>query len=192
MLTGIFGSLFGATPEDGSKNVSPTQSSAIVTLVTQSEPSCDRGDRPYARGIASWYGPGFHGKLMANGKRYDMERYTVAHKTLPLGTHVCITNRANGQSVEATVTDRGPYTGKRIIDLSKRVADDLGITRAGLGSVDIFLSPQTTTHSISRCCFLFCGMKNTHFSVCVGDRSIDSEQCGDTLLQRGMSREITQ
>lgn len=149
VLSGIFGSLFGAAPEDRSKDVSPAGSSAIVTpVISQPEHSCDDGGRPYARGIASWYGPGFHGKLMANGKRYDMERFTVAHKTLPLGTRVCITNRANGQSVTATVTDRGPYSGKRIIDLSRRVARDLGIMHAGLGSVEIFLSPQTIPHGI--------------------------------------------
>lgn len=150
ILAGIFGSLFGATPEDGSKDVSITTPtiSPVIQESQRQETSCKDSYRPYARGIASWYGPGFDGKRMANGERFNMEGYTVAHKTLRLGTVVCITNRANGQSIEATVTDRGPYVAPRIIDLSKRVADELGITKRGVGSVEIFLPAQKTIRSI--------------------------------------------
>jgi rare lipoprotein A len=79
---------------------------------------------------------------MANGRVYDMERFTVAHRTLPLGTEVCITNRKTGKSVRAVVTDRGPYVAPRIIDLSKRVADELGITESGLEMVTISIRPN--------------------------------------------------
>jgi rare lipoprotein A len=74
---------------------------------------------------------------MANGLRYDMHRFTVAHRKLPLGTTVCITNPKNGRSVVATVTDRGPYAGKRIVDLSKRIATELDILKVGVASVEI-------------------------------------------------------
>ena len=98
---------------------------------------CDFTEKPFQSGTASWYGPGFHGRPMANQKPYDMYAATVAHKHLPLGTRVCIRNPANERVVVATVTDRGPYVGKRIIDLSKGVANALDID--GLGKVDIFV-----------------------------------------------------
>jgi rare lipoprotein A len=66
-----------------------------------------------------------------------MYAYTIAHRKLPLGTKVCIVNPQNGREVTAIVTDRGPYVGKRIADLSKRIADDLGITAQGLGIIGI-------------------------------------------------------
>lgn len=91
---------------------------------------------------ASWYGPGFHGRQMANGDTYNQYAMTVAHKTLPFGTKLCIKNPDNGKSVVAVVTDRGPYQsiyrpGKapRDIDLSKGVADRLGVTQQGIARV---------------------------------------------------------
>ena len=147
-LVGIFGSLFGATPEDGSKDISALAVSPVVFAPERLTTSCKDAYRPYTRGVASWYGPGFHGKTMANGERFDMERLTVAHKTLRLGTVVCITNRKTGQSVEATVTDRGPYVAPRIIDLSKRVAEELGLAEQGVGTVDIYLPMRNASHSI--------------------------------------------
>lgn len=66
-----------------------------------------------------------------------MYAYTIAHRKLPLGTRVCITNPQNGKVVVAVVTDRGPYIGNRIADLSKRTADDLGITLRGLGVISL-------------------------------------------------------
>ncbi len=104
---------------------------------TQVDHPCNLSDSPYERGTASWYGPGFHGKLAANGKPFDMEAATVAHKELPLGTRLCIKNPANGRVVIATVTDRGPFIKGRIIDLSKGVARALEID--GLAKVEIFL-----------------------------------------------------
>lgn len=93
-------------------------------------------------GRASWYGPRFAGRLTASGTRFNPHRLTAAHPTLPLGTRATVTNLANGRSVTVTVTDRGPYVRGRIIDLSERAAQDLGMKRRGLATVEIdALSP---------------------------------------------------
>ena len=87
---------------------------------------------------ASWYGSAFQGKLMANGKPFDMHKLTVAHKHLPLGSRICIRNPRNGKEIIATVTDRGPYVKGRDIDLSKQVALQLGLLGRGVSHVEIF------------------------------------------------------
>ncbi len=86
-------------------------------------------------GTASWYGAKFHGKKMASGKKFDRMRLTAAHPTLPLGTKARIINLENGRFVEVTVTDRGPYIRGRIIDLSERAAELLGMTKNGVAGV---------------------------------------------------------
>jgi rare lipoprotein A len=88
---------------------------------------------PYQQGGASWYGPGFHGRTTANGERYNMNGITAAHKTLPFGTKLRVIY--NDKSVIVRINDRGPYVGKRIIDLSKGAADKLGLTDKGVGHV---------------------------------------------------------
>ena len=92
-------------------------------------------------GIASWYGGSFHGRRTASGGIYDMNKLTCAHKTLPFGTKVLIFNPHNGRKVEVVVTDRGPYIGKRVIDLSKAAADKLNIS--GIGHVICFIGKIT-------------------------------------------------
>lgn len=72
-----------------------------------------------SKGKASWYGPGFHGKLTANGERYDMHGISAAHKSLKFGTKVRITNIENGKSIIVRINDRGPYIKGRQFDLSK-------------------------------------------------------------------------
>ena len=141
---GILSPLFGTFPEDRSKDISSATEVIVYEKPVQNS-LCGQSHTPYERGIASWYGPGFHGKTMANGRTYDMYRYTVAHRTLPLGTEVCVTNQKNGKSVRAVVTDRGPYIAPRIIDLSKRIADELDITESGLGMVAISLHARDRT-----------------------------------------------
>lgn len=85
---------------------------------------------------ASWYGPGFHGRKMANGKRYNMhDRSTVAHKKLPFGTVVRITNKRNGKSIIGRIKDRGPYIKGRCVDLSKAGAHVLGLIATGTAPV---------------------------------------------------------
>jgi rare lipoprotein A len=87
------------------------------------------------QGMASWYGPGFHGNLTANGERYNQYALTAASKTLPFGTRVRVTNLDNGRSVVVRVNDRGPYVGNRVIDLSMGAAQVLGTISSGVSSV---------------------------------------------------------
>jgi rare lipoprotein A len=86
-------------------------------------------------GIASWYGPGFHGRRTANGERFNQNALTAAHKTLPFGTKVKVTNLRNGQSVVVRINDRGPFTRGRVIDLSSAAAKVIGIKGSGVGNV---------------------------------------------------------
>ncbi|RIJ86784.1 septal ring lytic transglycosylase RlpA family lipoprotein [Ralstonia solanacearum] len=89
------------------------------------------------RGLASWYGRGFHGRRTASGERFDMNAFTVAHPSLPLSSWVLVRNLANDRVVVAKVTDRGPYHGKRIIDLSYAAAKRLDFVRRGSTQVEI-------------------------------------------------------
>jgi rare lipoprotein A len=86
-------------------------------------------------GIASWYGPGFHGKATASGIVYDQNEFTAAHQTLPLGTRVLVTNMENGSTTEVTINDRGPFAKERIIDLSYVAAQTIGIIAPGTALV---------------------------------------------------------
>lgn len=86
-------------------------------------------------GIASWYGPGFQGKKTASGERFNQYALTAAHKSLPLGSRVRVTNLATNDSVIVRINDRGPYVHGRIIDLSKGAAQAIGIH--GTGKVSI-------------------------------------------------------
>ena len=86
---------------------------------------------------ASWYGPKFHGKLTANGEVYDQLAFTAAHKSLPFGTMLKLTNLENGKSVIVRVNDRGPYVKGRDIDLSKGAAIALGSIKNGVIKVQV-------------------------------------------------------
>ena len=88
-------------------------------------------------GMASWYGPGFHGKRTANGEIYDMHAMTAAHKILPLGTIVRVTNKHNGRSLVLRINDRGPFVDDRVIDLSRAAADKLDVVSKGTAPVRI-------------------------------------------------------
>ena len=89
------------------------------------------------RGIASWYGPDFHGKRTSSGETYDMHAMTAAHKTLPIPTRVRVTNLANGKSVIVKVNDRGPFARGRIIDLSYAAAKKLDMIGPGTAEVRV-------------------------------------------------------
>ncbi len=89
------------------------------------------------KGIASWYGPGFHGKLTASGEPYNMFAFTCAHNTYPMGTKVRVTNLDNKKSVVVTVNDRGPFAKNRIIDLSYAAAKKLGMIGPGTARVRV-------------------------------------------------------
>ena len=84
---------------------------------------------------ASWYGQQYHGKIMANGDRFDMNADTIAHKALPMGTKVVLTNPETDQSENAVVTDRGPYISGRDVDLSYGLAKKLSMVRQGVGKL---------------------------------------------------------
>lgn len=88
-------------------------------------------------GGASWYGPGFHGKKTASGERFDQNAMTAAHRTLPFGTVVTVTDQRTGKSVKVKINDRGPFHKGRIIDLSKAAATKLGFRGAGTTKVCI-------------------------------------------------------
>lgn len=89
------------------------------------------------RGIASWYGPGFDGRRTASGEVYDMWAMTAAHKRLPFGTVVEVTNRANGRRVEVRINDRGPFVRGRVIDLSRAAAEALDMVGNGTAPVTV-------------------------------------------------------
>jgi len=88
-------------------------------------------------GVASWYGPGFHGKSTANGEPYDQSARTAAHRTLQMPAIVRVTNLDNGMSTVVRINDRGPFARSRIIDLSRTAAQELDIVRNGTGHVRI-------------------------------------------------------
>ncbi|MEX2540512.1 MAG: septal ring lytic transglycosylase RlpA family protein [Trueperaceae bacterium] len=100
-------------------------------------PAAAQGEVPaFAReGVASWYGPGFAGRLTASGEVFDPGQLTAAHRTLPFNTHLRVTNVANGRSVVVRINDRGPFKGARIIDLSRAAADRIGMIGSGTATV---------------------------------------------------------
>ena len=101
-------------------------------------------------GQASWYGSWHHGRKTANGERFDMNELTAAHRSLPLGTNVRVTNLENGRSIEVRINDRGPYVGARVIDLSRQAARELRMEKEGLAPVLIEELPKDETVAANR------------------------------------------
>lgn len=89
------------------------------------------------RGVASWYGPGFHGHKTANGEDYDMHQLTAAHRTLPLGSVLLVRSLTSGRTVTVRVNDRGPFAKGRILDLSLAAAQTLAMTGAGTDRIEL-------------------------------------------------------
>lgn len=87
--------------------------------------------------VASYYGKRFHGRLTANGERFNMNAMTAAHKTLPFGTKLRVTNQRTGKSVVVRINDRGPYIRGRTIDLSRKAAERIGLIKTGHGKVKL-------------------------------------------------------
>ena len=110
---------------------------ALIALAASTAGAADTGTGAAQVGVASWYGPGFDGRLTANGERFNQNELTAAHRTLPFGTRVRVTNESNGQSVVVRVNDRGPFVGKRVIDLSKGAAQEIGLISRGTGRVKL-------------------------------------------------------
>lgn len=88
-----------------------------------------------SQGTASWYGPGFFGNRTANGEVFRPGTLTAAHRTLPFGTRVRVTNLRNGRSTVVRINDRGPFSGGRVIDLAHGAAQELGVVSSGLAPV---------------------------------------------------------
>ncbi len=87
--------------------------------------------------MASWYGPGFNGKRTASGERFRQGQLTAAHKSLPFGTIVRVTNLQNARSVDVRINDRGPFVRGRVIDLSRGAAEQLRMIRTGVVPVEV-------------------------------------------------------
>lgn len=104
-----------------------------------SGPAGKSGRKAIESGVASWYGPNFHGKLTANGEQYDMHALTAAHRTLPFNTIVRVENLANGQTVNVRINDRGPFAKNRIIDLSRRAAEEIEMIGPGTANVQLYI-----------------------------------------------------
>src|SRR6185295_3962879 len=145
----------------------PGDIATIPEPVPKAEPRSAKGNPPFytvlgkryfvmakaegylERGVASWYGPGFHAAATSNGERYDMYAMTAAHKTLPLPAYVQVTNLRNGKSVVVRVNDRGPFKDGRIIDLSYTAASRLDFLRDGTAFVEVrALTPGTEAQPV--------------------------------------------
>ena len=103
-----------------------------------SQPVDGGSEGEIARGLASWYGNGFHGRRTASGERFDMHALTAAHPSLPFGTRLMVRNPNNGREVVVRVNDRGPVSGARIIDLSRAAAEALDMVDSGVRRVQLW------------------------------------------------------
>lgn len=123
---------------------------ALLSIVITSCGTTERASKPVSypdagagevieEGVASWYGPNFHGKLTANGERYDMYGLTAAHRTLPFNTLLRVENLENDESVVVRINDRGPFAKNRIIDLSKKAAEQIDMIGNGTAPVKLIL-----------------------------------------------------
>ena len=107
--------------------------------VNSSSQPAENAGRILQEGVASWYGPNFHGKATANGEVFNMNDLTAAHRTLPFNTVVEVQNIENGQTVRVRINDRGPYVDNRVIDLSRRAARAIDMEDSGTANVQIIL-----------------------------------------------------
>lgn len=114
-----------------------TGSSDTANTSDEEENLLPRIARYLKQGIASWYGPEFHGKKTASGEIYDMYAMTAAHKTLPISSYARVTNLENQRSVVVRINDRGPFHGNRVMDLSYAAAKKLDLDESGTGAVEI-------------------------------------------------------
>jgi rare lipoprotein A len=153
-LTAALAGCFSAPPHEPAR-APPPSAQSIPEAVPRSEPRSRYGNPPFydvfgkryyvlassanyvERGVASWYGPGFHKERTSTGEPYDMYGMTAAHKTLPLPAYVRVTNLQNGRSVVVRVNDRGPFVDNRIIDLSYTAASRLDMLRNGTAIVEV-------------------------------------------------------
>lgn len=129
------------TPPDGVPALAPSAVPSDDATPWAPPPALPRADDPAAealpleRGLASWYGPGFHRRRTASGEFFDMHGFTAAHRTLPFGTLLCVRSLVTGRAVAVRVNDRGPHLADRVIDLSQAAARELGLTGLGIKPV---------------------------------------------------------
>ncbi|MEE4212140.1 MAG: septal ring lytic transglycosylase RlpA family protein [Parvularcula sp.] len=143
-----------------------------VWYVPKAEPGYDK------TGYASWYGPGFHGRLTANGELFDENRLTAAHPTLPLPSIVEVTNPRNGKRLQLRVNDRGPFANDRILDLSKEAARQLGTMEQGVAPVRVrYLGPARIEQAI-----VAVGERERGQSLALLDLPAPSEPLPDPIL----------
>jgi rare lipoprotein A len=142
----LLGGTMGAAP---GHTTSATLSPPAFLPLPQQKPTPGPSSKPYQVGKASWYGGFFQGKATASGEDYDMYDFTAAHRELPLGTFVKVTNLKNMKSVVVRINDRGPVTPGRIIDLSYGAARTLGISAKGLQKVQIDIVEPLATEMAS-------------------------------------------
>ena len=112
---------------------------AMVALSGSADAGAKEGNSGQNKtsGAASWYGGQFHGRKTANGERFDMNGLTAAHRSLPFGTKVRVTNQKTGKSVVVRINDRGPFVGRRVIDLSRGAAKAINMLGTGVASVNL-------------------------------------------------------
>lgn len=150
--------------DDGPHASVPADLSKIRNAQPRNEPRSASGNNPYVvfgrryvpmdnakgyrkKGIASWYGRKFHGRLTSSGEKYDMYAMTAAHTTLPLPSFVKVRNLDNGKEVIVRVNDRGPFLHNRLIDLSYAAAYKLGVLKTGTASVEVSAISTGTDNS---------------------------------------------
>jgi rare lipoprotein A (peptidoglycan hydrolase) len=110
---------------------------ALVGLICLDILGCSKEPPHTLQGVASWYGYPHHGRITASAQRFDMYGFTAAHRTLPFGTRLRVTNLINGRSVIVTVTDRGPFVKQRVLDLSYAAAREIGMVGPGTAPVQL-------------------------------------------------------
>ncbi|UYV15103.1 septal ring lytic transglycosylase RlpA family protein [Porphyrobacter sp. ULC335] len=147
------GASSAAAPDAPASGIDPATSAAVIELVPvqptvevtapapaieQPAPSAPQ-EVVVGRGSASYYAAKFHGRRTASGERFDNGEMTAAHRTLPFGSLVRVTNPANGRSVVVRINDRGPFTRGRLIDVSRAAAEELGMVSRGHADVELAL-----------------------------------------------------
>jgi rare lipoprotein A len=138
-----------------SRAARPVPSTRPETPATVSRPRPGTPDKPQEKaprtflgeGVASYYGPGLHGRKTASGERFDQNAMTAAHRTVSFGTCLRVVNMENGKSVEVRINDRGPFKDERIIDVSLGAARKLDMVEKGLARVRLYRCQDEDTNS---------------------------------------------
>ena len=150
--------------------------------------SANNSDSSYYQiGIASWYGREFQGRLTASGEPFDMNKYTAAHRTLPFGSVILVTNLENGKKIQCIVNDRGPFKKNRILDVSYKAAKDLDMLTKGEAKVGITVlsygnDTQPGTHSNDVGVF---GQPVDTYNNSSNTSDMDSKQFSGLAIQTG-------